>query len=52
MAFCMKKDEDHLPGRMSIFGLDEEVRRVYRVHIKLVIGRWNLRVGIIDMGFG
>jgi len=47
----MKKDEDHPPGHMSIFGLDEEVRRVYRVHLKLVIVTWNLRVRIIDMGF-
>ena len=31
-------DEDHLPGRVSILGLDEEVRRVFRVYIKVVIG--------------
>jgi len=35
---------------MSIPGLDEEVRRVYGVHIKPGIGRGDLGVGIIDMG--
>ena len=59
----MKKDEDHLPGRISIAISDTEVRRVYRVHIEPVIGRGDLRVGfrpigaytpvgIIDMGLG
>ena len=75
----MKKYEDHLPGRVSIFGLDEEVRgvpvcvrrrgrlgvdirgirtksrelRVLKILLyALSIGRWDLRVGIIDMGLG
>ena len=52
MAFCMKKDEDHLPGRISIAISDTEVRGVLRVNIMRVIGRGDLRVGIIDIRLG
>jgi len=62
VTFCLKKDDDLLTGRTSVFGLDEEVRRVpvcvrsrtgrYGAHIKPLIGRADLGVGIIDMGLG
>jgi hypothetical protein len=52
VTFCLKKDDDLLTGRTSVFGLDEEVRGVYGAHIKPLIGRADLGVGIIDMGLG
>ena len=50
--FQGEKGEDHPPCRISVLISDREIRRIFRVYIKPVIGRGDLRVRIIDMGLG
>jgi hypothetical protein len=39
-----KRDEDHRPGRISMFALDEEVHWVFRIYIKALIRNRELGV--------
>jgi hypothetical protein len=39
MTFFLKKAKHRPPGRVSILGSGSEFRRVFRVHIKVVVGR-------------
>jgi len=52
--FERKKAENTLQAasRFLFLGSREDIRWVYGVPIKPVIGRGDLRVGIIDMGLG
>jgi len=47
-----KRGEHHPACRISVSISDREIRRIFRVYIKTVIARADLRVRIIDMGLG